>query len=192
MKWEYKLTFAVEKLCQIHRHFLQKIANNYGVSAFQLQILQYIYNKNEVKCSIGEIAKEFEFQKATVSTSVAKLVEKGYIERNVSKSDGRLFNLKLTNTSKELIQKMIDARIQRVNSILSSFTDTELETSVMTLLKVIDNYFKEGYIQKSHFCTSCSNFTDIPEEHKYKCNIYDEIFSYEDIKFYCPEYETDE
>lgn len=105
-----KVLDAVRRIVRALRVSSRRAEKNLGLSGAQLFVLQKIGEGPGL--SLNELAEKTLTHQSSVSVVVSRLVEKGFIERKVSKDDGRRMTLGLTATGKRCIRKSPEA-VQR-------------------------------------------------------------------------------
>lgn len=76
-----------------------------GFSGLTISQLQYIQVVGELGTpTITEIANRLHFSKASVTASIHKLAASGYVTKNQSGDDRRVFHVSLTESGKQLVQ----------------------------------------------------------------------------------------
>lgn len=94
--------------------------------------------------TMSNVSKKLRITISTLTTTINRLVKKGYVERYFNEEDRRKVYLKLTNESIEVLKKHELFHNELIDSI---FKDIPLEEDEVLLksLQNISNYFKEKY-----------------------------------------------
>ena len=106
MKKDQSLGTAIRTTNHDIKVYLDRCVNLYlpnSLTGIEGIILGYIFHHNAV-CA-NDIRKRFHLQKGTVSEAFSKLVEKGYIEVNVDKTDKRKKTILLTEKGRNAHQE---------------------------------------------------------------------------------------
>ena len=99
-----------------------------GVSQLTISQFQYIDAIHELEePTITKIACQLSMAKASVSTGINKLIDKGFVTKTQSATDKRIFYLSLTETGK----KLIDAKYQALREYVE-FINTTLSKEEAT------------------------------------------------------------
>lgn len=156
-KIEEKITFALEKLTQVNRILLWKVAKEEKLSPIQIQFLVYLNNHPEEFCKVSNLAEEFDLTEATVSEAIKSLKIKGFIAKRKKQKDGRVFILKLTLSGKMVAQR-VSGWPAMLKKHLSSFPPQLKETVMMFLMELIKSLQVAGIISVARMCVTCVNF----------------------------------
>ncbi len=106
----------------------------FNLSITQLHYLHAIKERNNV--TITELAELFGVQKSTVTVTVNKLLQSGFIEKLTSKDDLRVVYVSLTDQGKEIIELEDTGYRQFAASILAMLDKEEQATFTYLLNKV--------------------------------------------------------
>lgn len=109
----------------------------FNLSITQLHYLHVI--KERANVTITELAEIFGVQKSTVTVTVNKLLQSGFIEKLASKDDLRVVYVSLTEQGKELIELENKGYRQFAASILAMLNEEEQATFAFLLNKVTNN-----------------------------------------------------
>ena len=108
----------------------------FNLSITQLHYLHVISERANV--TITELADLFGVQKSTVTVTVNKLLQCGYIEKVISKDDLRVVYVSLTEKGKAVIELEDKGYRQFAASILAMLDEREQSTFTFLLNKVIN------------------------------------------------------
>ncbi len=106
--------------------------------------------------NLSELAERQSVSLATMSNSVATLVERGWVMRTPDQNDRRMVRLEITPAGEEALRKAHQAVEGRLAQLLADFSSGELERldEGLTLLqRFVDLLCKEGY--PGH-CAECA------------------------------------
>lgn len=109
----------------------------FNLSITQLHYLHVIKERTYV--TITELAEIFGVQKSTVTVTVNKLLQSGFIEKLTSKDDLRVVYVSLTEQGKEIIELEDRGYRQFAASILAMLNEDEQATFTFLLNKVTNN-----------------------------------------------------
>jgi DNA-binding MarR family transcriptional regulator len=114
--------------------------SKHSISPLQFHVIKVINEKKSI--NMTDLANEMMISKPQLTPIIDKLITKAYLKRENSREDRRIINISLTKSGEELfkqriehIQKMITERI----STLPTEELEELNTAIITMIKIIDN-----------------------------------------------------
>lgn len=117
---------------------LDKIAKETNLTLNEVRVLLFLY-ENEKYDIASDIVEKLMISKAHVSTSVEKLLHKGYIEKIQDKENKKKFHLKITSHSKPILD-LLDVEEAKIKKILGkNVTKEEFEIFTNTIKKIIQN-----------------------------------------------------
>jgi DNA-binding MarR family transcriptional regulator len=109
-----------------------------GFSELTVHQLRYIEAVHALGTpSITEIAAKLKFTKASVTASVNKLCHLGYLLKEQSTSDKRVFRVNLTEKAEELVKVKLRALNDYSNFITSALNKEEVEQFETILTKIV-------------------------------------------------------
>ena len=136
-----EIVFSLGKFNREHRNRIHEIMESEGLFYGQLPILEVV--KKLGSCTQKEISKELCVTPPSVTTSVKRLVKKGYLEKKIDEHDLR--NTRITITESGL-QKTIACRKkfdELDNQAFSALTDEECELFKTFIDRLIHSIEKE-------------------------------------------------
>lgn len=77
--------------------------------------------------TMGEIADRLGVTVSTPTTTVNRLIDKGYVCRHTGEEDRRQVLVSLTEKGKKLYEEMIDMRIKNLEMVFETLSDIELD-----------------------------------------------------------------
>jgi len=86
--------------------------------------------------TISEIAEKMEITKASVTIGINKLVEMGFVTKNQSEEDKRVFRVKLTGPSQQLVEARRQALKEYVEFIRAALSVEEVAQFETILIKL--------------------------------------------------------
>ena len=115
--------------------------NGYDITPEEYLILSIVWESGELHQSqIVEISKK---GKTRISKIINSLVEKGYLEKKFYDKDKRNYIISSTKRSKENRKNLIIIENTVSNSAIKSIKDEDLEVTILTLKKILENVFKK-------------------------------------------------
>ena len=110
-----------------------------GVSQLTISQFQYINAIHELKQpTITEIAHQLSIAKASVSTGINKLIDKGFVTKTQSEQDKRIFYVSLTEIGEKLINAKHKALKEYVEFINTTLSKEEKEHFEAILIKLVE------------------------------------------------------
>lgn len=106
---------ARQSRTHIARHLLET-----GIYAGQDQIINLIATHKSL--SSGEIARALGVRPPTITKSIARLQEQGFVERTTGHPDGRTVRVSLTKAGKKILMKVNKATRKAEKQTLSNLT----------------------------------------------------------------------
>ena len=103
----------------------------------QFQYIDAIHNLNEP--TITKIALQLSMTKASVSTGINKLIDKGFVTKTQSANDKRIFFLSLTKTGQKLVDakhKALQEYVEFIKTTLGKEEAAHFETILVKLVKL--------------------------------------------------------
>jgi DNA-binding MarR family transcriptional regulator len=89
-----------------------------------------------------ELASKLHIRPQSLTDSIVKLEEQGYVIRTRDENDKRELNVQITETGRETGHKIHQLHEETAHKIFSCLSDEEKEAAGTILKKVLDNYDK--------------------------------------------------
>lgn len=144
MDQEEVIVKAINIISESMRESMRRYKNDtqnskelFNLSITQLHYLHVIKERTNV--TITELAEIFGVQKSTVTVTVNKLLQWGFIEKLTSKDDLRVVYVSLTEKGKEIIELEDKGYRQFAADILAMLNKEEQITFTFLLNKVTNN-----------------------------------------------------
>ena len=186
-----KIVASLERLSQAFRILLREEAQEHGLSPIQAQFLVYLlFHAVELR-RVGQLAKEFDLTRATVSDAVGSLEKKGLIYREPWPEDKRIVTLKLTPAGENLA-KELSTWANTIKDHLSQFPPEEKEIVMRFLMRLIASLQRSGIVTVARMCVTCRFFrrdAHPTEDSLHHCALLDVPLSGSDLRVDCPEHE---
>lgn len=154
---ESRIVFSLERLSQALRTLLWDVAKEKGLSPIQVQFLLYINTHTQEKRRVSNLAEEFGLTQATVSDAIKVLLEKGLIFKETSETDGRVFNLSLTSSGRNLAVKLSGWQAA-IKNCLCGFSHKRKEEMMSFLMELIAELQRIGVVNIARMCITCGFF----------------------------------
>lgn len=181
-----KIIAGLERISEAFKVLLWDKAKLLGLSPIQIQILIFIaYHKSEL-CNVSHLAKEFNVTKPTISDAIRVMDKKGLITKEYSSSDNRSYSIGLSETGTETIREIYDFA-NPIKMQLNALGNTELESVLITLSKLIYQLNTIGILSVQRTCYGCKFYSN--DNSKNYCNLLQKELRSKDIRLDCPEFE---
>jgi len=109
-----------------------------GLTTSQLMLLLILKDKKDTAFSIGDLAQHLSVTLPSASGIVDRLHKEKLVERKRSGQDRRLVLVKLTNTGKETVKKLLEAFEKLIFSILKKMPEAEREIITKAVERVFE------------------------------------------------------
>lgn len=120
-----KKILKIEKC--IKRKF-DKLADSTGINGTEGRVIHFLILNQDRDIFQKDVEIEFDFRPSTASELLKKMESKGYILREVSKTDARLKKLTLTDKAKEHEERIINDIVSLEEYIQKGISPKDLET----------------------------------------------------------------
>ncbi len=121
------------------------VCRRYHLTQTEFDILDFLGERTE-QDTAGEISRRRLIRKANVSTSVDRLIRKGYLFRQVDLRDRRIIHLRLTPTVYPMIEEIREAKREFFSRLLAVLNEEEiaaLDRLCRKLLSAVSPYGKD-------------------------------------------------
>lgn len=116
----------------------REILKHHDISPLQFVALQWVGDKDGI--TIGELATRLYLAHSTTTDIVDKLEAGNYVRRDRSDKDKRLVLVSMEDQGKEIIQQVIDKRIDYIAKITQNLSEAERRV----LPGVLEHVLKES------------------------------------------------
>lgn len=126
---------------RLHRRALEKQVQETGLYRAQHRTLMHLAKNPGI--SQTELAKSLEVTTATVTVTLKKLEQEGYVTKKVDYADNRFHQIEITEKGKKIVEES-EGIFSNLNDImLQNFSQKEKEQLLTLLERVCDNLQKE-------------------------------------------------
>jgi DNA-binding MarR family transcriptional regulator len=125
---------ALRRILRATDSYARDLAQSAGLTAVQFRALQLIAEKGH--CTATEIAQRMLVSQATVTALVDKLVRKGMVTREKSRTDRRQTNITLTEQGRATVDNAPDPLQQQFVTKFNGLEDWEQSMIVASLERV--------------------------------------------------------
>lgn len=136
-------TFHKELHCRISR---SKRIFEKGLNMTQLQIMHYLFKHPDEEVCQRDLEDFLHLKKATIAESLDRLEQKGFIEREVSKTDRRRKNVMVSREELEEMKENFRKLDETADVITRDISEKEMEVFFRVLEKMKEN-LKKGDVQ---------------------------------------------
>ncbi|WP_129600265.1 MarR family winged helix-turn-helix transcriptional regulator [Anaerophilus nitritogenes] len=105
-----------------------------NLSLLDIHTLRKIEEKEDTK--IYELVEELEIDRGIISSVIKKLIQNGYIVKEKSKEDKRVYILKLTTEGKEMCTKTMEIQKKLLGFVLEDMSLNEEKAILKFLSKI--------------------------------------------------------
>ncbi len=181
-----KIVAGLERVSEAFKVLLWEKAKLLGLSPIQIQILIFVnYHKLEF-CNVSHLAKEFNVTKPTISDAVRVLLHKALIEKVYPSSDSRRYAIQLSDSGKRIVLET-ENFAHPLKKQLNHINKDDLESTFITLSKLIYKLNKIGVLTVQRTCYACKFYGKTNEQHY--CNLLKKTLQDSEIRIDCPEFE---
>jgi DNA-binding MarR family transcriptional regulator len=107
-------------------------ASDEALAMSQVKLLLLI-SRPEQRFKVTDVAEFLGVTNAAASRAIERLVQRGLVDRTVSRDDRRAVDLSLTDQSRQLLDRFTDVRNRELMQLLATYPEDRLRT-VVTLL----------------------------------------------------------
>ena len=138
-----KFIDTFENLSRIERHNQTVI----GIKKSEARVLlcvEFLQNEKKCKVNISEISKNLSITPPSATEFVKNLINKGYLEKNISQEDKRSIEITLTDEGEKIVQDLKNY----FNSLFYGIIERlgkEKSNLLIELLDIVNIYFTEWY-----------------------------------------------
>lgn len=125
---------ALRRILRATDSYARELAQSAGLTAVQFRALQLIAEKGH--CTATEISQRMLVSQATVTALVDKLVRKGMVTREKSRTDRRQTNITLTEQGRATVDNAPDPLQQQFVNKFKALEDWEQSMIVASLERV--------------------------------------------------------
>ncbi len=133
----------IDLLSDVSNHFSyirDDICTPYGLTSVQSQLIVDIYNHPD-KCKVTDLCKRMHKSTNVISPLVNRLIDKGYLTKEKSKSDARVVNVRITDKSKRIVEDIIQDISDYSMPCFEGITEEQVDIVtgyLKTILEVMD------------------------------------------------------
>ncbi len=125
-------------------HLMDAHVSHIDVSLTQLETLMFIMRAGDQGCRIQEIAEGMGLTAPSVSVTVRRLEEKGWVNRETDPEDKRASIITLSEQSMQVVRRMKQNQRRMIEWFLSELDDQEQAQLVDLLDRAVTNAEKKN------------------------------------------------
>lgn len=137
-----EIFIGLRSLFRLYDKLLKKVCTEHDLTVIEADIISFLQN-NPGKDTAADIAELRMLSKGAVSKGVDSLIQKSLLERIPDTRDRRKIHLKLMPQAGPVTETVDEVRNEFLDTVLSGFTEEELEMQTRFLQKLFDNTKKE-------------------------------------------------
>ena len=180
-----KIVAGLERISQVFKTLLWEKSKQYNLSPIQIQLLIFINYHSQNKSTISYLAQEFNVSKPTVSDTIKTLEQKGFIKKNIDKTDTRSYTISLTKTGEKIVSETDDFA-NPFTEIISNSEKSEKNILWKNISEIIIQLNKLQVISVQRTCFNCKHFSKKNEGSF--CNLLNQKLETKDIRIDCLEF----
>ncbi len=115
-----------------------EIVRKYNITPSQYGVLECLYIKGDM--CISELIKKLISTSGTMTVIVKNLEKMRYVTKSINLNDKRYFMVHLTQSGRELVEKLLPEHMKQLNEFASIFTEQDKTELLRILYKVKDKY----------------------------------------------------
>lgn len=131
-----QIVLGLEQISSALRNLLWQQANEHGLSPLQVQVLLFVYFREQEPVTMTLLAGQFKLSKATMSIAIKSMEQKRFITRKKAEADSRSYILLLTDWGKD-IAHIAGFYLEPVRKIVSSIAVAEKEILLKNINGII-------------------------------------------------------
>ena len=115
-----------------------EIVRKYNITPSQYGVLECLYIKGDM--CISELIKKLISTSGTMTVIVKNLEKMKYVTKSINLNDKRYFMVHLTQSGREMVEKLLPEHMKQLNEFASIFTEQDKTELLRILYKVKDKY----------------------------------------------------
>lgn len=128
-------------IAAIIKHNGRKILKNYPITPPQFLALQWLFEHGDM--TIGELSQKMFLAFSTTTDLVDRMERNDLVKRIRDEKDRRVVRINLLDEGKRVIEEVIEKRRLYLDSVLSDFTEKEVEGFSRLLSKLHEEMKKD-------------------------------------------------
>lgn len=124
-----------------YRKCFDAVCKKYGLSGLEVDVIMFLNNCQGYNTA-SDIVLMRGVAKSNLSSAIASLTEKGYIEGYYENNDRRSVHLRLLDSTAEIIAEGLEAQKKFVSALIDGFSQEELKTMDVNFKRILNNIKK--------------------------------------------------
>lgn len=112
----------------------REILKDYDITGPQFNALQHLIKEGNL--TVGELSKKMALSYSTITDLIDRMEKNNLVMRIKDEKDRRMVRIKVLDKGFEILQKVLNKRIEYLANKLKSFTEDEKELLVKSLEKL--------------------------------------------------------
>ncbi|MDD4691799.1 MAG: MarR family transcriptional regulator [Eubacterium aggregans] len=129
-----KLFVALNRTCSTLANADQENIRHYGLSRSAFSVFELLYHKGPQ--TVQDIGKKVLLTSGSMTYVVNKLVEKGFVHRNICESDRRVTYVGLTSSGTDFMKGIFPEHEQHIAKMFSALSDEQMVMLTETLQQI--------------------------------------------------------
>ncbi|MFA5585288.1 MAG: MarR family transcriptional regulator [Saccharofermentanales bacterium] len=138
---ENPLGFYIRNIAHTLRYRIEEELSHYSISSAQGRLLGIMAHSSDFPCGINRkfLEKTMHIKGPSVTNLLNGLEKKSFIERNISKEDGRALDIAVTEKGMELVNKINRIFAEYEGQLTSQMTEEDISVFRRLLEKAYEN-----------------------------------------------------
>ena len=135
---------SLMKVRRIAEQSFTEIENNQAITLLQRQAMMYL--KAFPTSTVGELASEMDMSSSAIAQFTDRLVDLGFIAKEIDKNDRRIVRLSLTANGKVHLESCHRVLLEKVSKVFSHMSEEDLKEVVRIFTNFLETVEKEKRI----------------------------------------------
>lgn len=185
-----KIVVALERISEAFRVILWKENKKHNLSPIQLKFLIFFFFRPSDQRTVSRLSQEFDLTKATVSDAIRTMEEKKLLYRKKSSIDKRISIISLTEKGKKTAKEGAFFG-NEIKDQLSSINDDDKINLMTSLMDIIKELQKKGYISIARMCITCKYFEQKQgKKNHFYCHLLNQSLKKNKLRINCFDYDN--
>lgn len=123
---------------KLYQQSVEPVCTCFSMTRTELDVLLFLAN-NPVFDTARDIVEQRKLTKSHVSSSLADLEERGYLERSFQRGDRRTANIRLLPAAEAAVSAGRQAQLRFFTAVFRNLSSEEAEAMEKTFRKITDN-----------------------------------------------------
>ncbi|HOB15577.1 MAG TPA: MarR family transcriptional regulator [Defluviitoga sp.] len=130
----------IREICSKIKSEGRKVLKDFDISPAQFDVLQIVYFRGPKKLS--DISKRLGITKSTTTGLVSRLEMMGYLQKEKSPEDRRVYMVDITQKGKDLIDEVIENRVKLMENVYNKLGNKDKTIEILNEINKIMNESK--------------------------------------------------